>query len=159
MSAADPPPPDATPSEGERFAIEWQPGRGIPWHELTFEQSLGGGPGGQHVNRTASRVTLIWVPRQSGQISPPEVDRIERALAGRMNQRGEVRVRSGQHRRVGRNKTECLDLLERLIRDALTVQRRRRPTRTPKSAHRKRMDQKNRRSQVKKNRQRPGKDD
>lgn len=150
---------DASPPGPVRFAFEWQPGRGIPWSELEFEQTLGGGPGGQHVNRTASRVTLIWVPEQSEHISDEEKLRLAERLKTRISQKGELRIRSGQHRSMSKNKKECLELLSQLLRESLHRPRRRKPTKVPKSAHRKRLDAKNQRGQIKKQRRRPNRDD
>ena len=68
---------------------------------------------------------------------------------------GEISHPSQRHREQPRNVADCLDRLSDVIRGALTPPKRRRPTRTPRSAVAKRLDVKKRRSQTKQMRQRP----
>ncbi len=148
--------PEPTP---DPVGFEWRHDRVIPWSELRFEQSIGGGPGGQHVNKTATRVTLIWSPATSSAFADHEVRKICTNLRTRINSAGELRLRSGANRSARRNRDECLSLMSQLLKEALTTQRRRVATKPTRSSKKRRVDQKRRRSDVKKNRKRPGRDD
>ncbi|MCA8960060.1 MAG: aminoacyl-tRNA hydrolase [Planctomycetes bacterium] len=131
----------------------------IPWSELRFEQDLGGGPGGQHVNRTASRVTLIWIPAASEAFSDFERRRLTEELAHRITQAGELRIRSASERSAHRNREECLSLLATLLAHALAPRRRRVATRPTRASKKRRREDKQRRSDVKRGRRRPRPDD
>lgn len=139
--------------------IEWKPGRFIPENEVRFEQTLGGGPGGQHVNKTATRVTLIWKPESSIAFSSREIERLVQELSHRLTAQGEVRLRSASQRSAHRNKEECVQQLTRLVRAALTPRRKRVATRPSRASKRKRLENKSKRSQTKQRRQRPSRDD
>ena len=73
--------------------FQWRPGRSIPWGEITFAQDAAGGPGGQHANRTATRVSLIWSPDSSEAFSDSERRRLRKGLATRLNRDGQLRLR------------------------------------------------------------------
>ena len=73
----------------------------------------------------------------------------------RLTGTGTLVIASQVHRDQSRNVADCLDRLSDVIRGALTPPKRRRPTRTPRSAVAKRLDVKKRRSQTKQMRQRP----
>jgi ribosome-associated protein len=70
----------------------------IPEHELSFTTARSGGPGGQHVNKVSSRVTLWFNVAESPSLSAFQKRRIMSRLATRINQRGELRVVAQQHR-------------------------------------------------------------
>ncbi len=135
--------------------FEWKPGRVIPWSELDFVQVTGGGPGGQHVNRTATRVTLVWTPSATEALSDNERERVIKYLSGRLNQKGELRIRSASERRAKSNRDECLDRLKLLVSKALAPRRVRRKTRPTRASREKRKQQKQQRAKIKKSRQKP----
>lgn len=139
--------------------VTWRPGRTIPLHELTFEMDAAGGPGGQHANRSATRVSLVWVPADSSAFSDLEKERLQKHLQTRINQRGELRLRSAEERSAERNRRRCLELLAELVRQALTVRKKRVATRPTRASKRRRLDAKSRRSSTKRLRRPPSKDD
>ncbi len=143
----------ATVSEDE---FSWREGRVISWHELTFRSDTSGGPGGQHANRSSTRVTLLWCPADSAALSHTEKARLQRALAARLSRDGILRIRSSTHRSARRNKQECLEILGELLRNALRPKRRRIPTRPSGAAKERRLEAKHRRSQIKDRRRPPG---
>ena len=135
--------------------LEWRPGRVIPASELTFRSDTSGGPGGQHANRSATRITLLWNLDETTAFSDLERKRLETALASRRNKEGVVQVRSSSERSAKRNREECLEILAMLVREALKPQRKRVRTKPTKSSVERRLDDKKRRSQTKQQRRRP----
>jgi ribosome-associated protein len=143
--------------ESEGFV--WRGRRRIPWSELTFRQDAAGGPGGQHANRSATRVSLIWRPLASSALSEEEKERVRAALAPRLTSTGILQLRNGDERSARRNRERCLEQLGQLLRDALTPRRRRKPTRPTRASREKRLESKRQRSRKKEGRRPPGRDD
>lgn len=137
------------------LGYEWRRSRIIPWQEIRFEQDVGGGPGGQHANKTATRVTLVWDLANTSAFSDREQQLLTTELASRINRRGEVRVRSASERSVRSNREECLEIFGALVRRALTPRKPRVATRPTKGSKRRRLDAKKRRSETKAQRRRP----
>lgn len=122
----------------------------IPRAELRFQATRSGGPGGQHVNTTASRVRLSWDVAGSPSLSDRRRRLIMDRLAGRIDQTGALQVVVDTHRSQHRNRREAEDRLATLVRDALRPRKRRKPTRPPAAAKEKRLASKKRRSELKK---------
>jgi len=101
----------------------------IPDWEYWFTASRSGGPGGQHVNTTSSKVTLHWVPANSSVLSDYQKKRIQHRLANRINREGVLQIDAEEHRSQFRNREAAEERLGTLIQDALRVQKRRKPTR------------------------------
>lgn len=101
----------------------------IPDWEYWFTASRSGGPGGQHVNTTSSKVTLHWAPASSSVLNDTQKKRIQHRLANRINREGTLQIDSEEHRSQLRNREAALERLAKLIQDALRVQKRRKPTR------------------------------
>lgn len=110
--------------------------------EVYFEFSCSGGPGGQHVNRTRSRVAACWLPRQSALLGPAQLARIEEKLATRISNDGILRVCSEEQRSQERNRTAALDNLFALVKSALRVPRLRVATRKSRASVQKRLEEK-----------------
>lgn len=132
--------------------VEVKPGLVIPARELWFTSSRSGGPGGQHVNTTNSRVTLHWNVDESGVLSPFRRGKIREKLNNRINDEGVLTFSVSESRSQHRNREIALERLAELVRGALVVQRARRPTKPSKGAKRRRLETKKKRSTVKKNR-------
>jgi ribosome-associated protein len=111
----------------------------IPARELRFSTSRSSGPGGQHVNTTDTKVTLRWNVHDSAVLSDNQRQRITRALAGRLNQRGEIVLACDVHRSQHRNRDEVVARLARFVRAALARRKLRRPTTPSPSAAEKRL--------------------
>jgi ribosome-associated protein len=104
----------------------------IPDDEIVETASRSRGPGGQHVNKTETRVTLRWSVAASRALSAEQRARLLRALAGRLTQRGELVVRCDRFRSRGRNRDFARQRLAELVRESLRVRTPRigtRPTR------------------------------
>ena len=127
----------------------------IPASELSFRFTPSGGPGGQHANRSATRVELIWNVEESEALGPRQKARVRRALRGRIDAEGNLRLVSGAERSQARNRADVLERLGRLVAGALAVPKRRVPTKPSAAARERRMKAKRRRSEVKRLRRTP----
>lgn len=101
----------------------------IPRSELTFRASRAGGPGGQHVNTSSTRVELVWNVERSRAIDAEQRERLRGKLASRMDGDGNVRVVASANRSQLRNREEAEVRLATLVRRALVVPRQRKKTR------------------------------
>lgn len=124
----------------------------IPEHELWFTTARSGGPGGQHVNKVNSRVTLWFNVAESPSLSDFQKRRIMTRLATRINQAGELRVVAQQHRSQMANREAAMARFAALLRDALVQEKPRQQTTIPAAAKRRRVDEKKQRGQVKQQR-------
>ena len=127
----------------------------IPAEAIDWQFARSSGPGGQHVNRTSSKAVL----RFAAGSSPHLPDDVRRRLLARERSRiaadGTLVIASQVHREQPRNVADCLDKLSEMIRRALTPPKRRKRTRTPRSAIANRLETKKHRSQTKRLRRRP----
>jgi ribosome-associated protein len=106
----------------------------IPLSEFAFEYARSGGPGGQNVNKVASKATLRWNPSNSPSLPEPVRARLLAALAGKLTLDGELLVTSQRTRDRARNVDDCLEKLRLIVLQAATPPKRRRASRpTPAS--------------------------
>jgi ribosome-associated protein len=132
-----------------------QNGTIIPGHELELKASLSGGPGGQHVNKTHSRITIRWHLDSSQALSEQQRSYLATRIANRITNAGFVVVHCGTHRQQRRNIQGARQLLKELIYTGLQRPKKRRPTRPTRSSQRKRVDSKKKRGDLKQNRRKP----
>lgn len=126
----------------------------IPGTELAESFSTSGGPGGQHANRAATRVTLTWDVGSSS-IDPDLRLRIERGLGTALDA-GRIHVTVGESRSQWRNRQLARSRLAELVGAALRPPAPpRRPTRPSRRQRRNRLAEKRRRSETKRLRRRP----
>ena len=130
-----------------------RPGLVIPRHELTFRASRAGGPGGQHVNTSSTRVEVVWNVRNTAALSPEERQRVLTKLASRVDREGNLRVVGSEFRSQARNREAAVDRLGETIRKALQVPKSRKKTRPSKASVEKRLTEKKLKSSKKKDRQ------
>jgi len=121
----------------------------IPEAELTFVASRSGGPGGQNVNKVSSRVTVMFDVRRSPVLSNEQRERLLKKLSTRINKEGVLRIVSQRTRSQELNREDAVRRFAELLRQALVVDRLRVETRTPRTAHAKRLEEKKRRTTVK----------
>jgi ribosome-associated protein len=131
----------------------------IPASELREAASRSSGPGGQHVNKTNTRVTLRWNIQNSDALSERQRARLLERLAHRLTSQGALIVHADQARSRTRNRERALIRLSAIVREGLSVQRPRVATKPSKGARKRRVDQKKRRSSLKGQRRRPSADD
>ena len=137
--------------------LEIRPGCVVPFGELEFRFSRSGGPGGQNVNKVASKVDLLFEPGKSRAFAPLERERILQALAGRME--GEVlRVTAEESRSQWENRRRAMEKLVDLLAAALRPKKKRRPTRVGVSVRLRRKESKRRQSVRKRLRKPPDRD-
>jgi ribosome-associated protein len=101
----------------------------IPASELEETASRSSGPGGQHVNKSNTRVTLRWRLRDSNALDPKAKRRVEQRLATRVTRAGELIVHAQSQRSRERNRALARERLAELVRDALRTRAPRVPTR------------------------------
>jgi ribosome-associated protein len=131
----------------------------IPGGELEVVASRSGGPGGQHVNKTSTRITLRWNLVASAALSLDQKRLLADKLAARLTILGELLIHADEHRSQHMNREGARARLADLIREGLKVAPRRIPTRPTGGAKRRRLAGKHRRAEVKRGRQAPGADD
>jgi ribosome-associated protein len=131
------------------------PGLEIPADELGFETTRSGGPGGQNVNKVETRVTLRFDVRGSRVLTEEQRACLEQRLCGRMNRAGELVVHSSRYRSQARNLEDARERTADLIRAALAPRRRRRKTRPTRASKERRLTQKRRRGDTKRDRRGP----
>lgn len=124
----------------------------IPAHELEIRATRAGGPGGQHVNTSSTRVEVTWKASRSEALSPEERERLLLRLASRLDTSGSIRVVAADTRSQTQNRALALDRLAGLVRQALVVPKARRATKPSKASKAKRLDTKKRRSAQKRDR-------
>lgn len=93
--------------------------------ELTFQTSRSGGKGGQNVNKTETKVELTFSVSDSNALSDPEKELIQRKLKNRINDSGELKICSSQHRMQGMNKQHVIDKFLDKIKLALLPEKKR----------------------------------
>ena len=130
----------------------------IPLSELQYRTSRSGGPGGQHVNTSSTRVEVTWNVATSPSLTPEQRTRLLQQLATRLDTEGQVRLVSSGTRSQLRNKEDVTDRLRSTIAAALVVPKKRKPTKPSRASKEKRLESKTRRSGVKKLRQSRGDD-
>jgi ribosome-associated protein len=126
----------------------------IPLAELRFQASRSGGPGGQHVNTSSTRMELWWDVAGSTALSEPDRNRILSRLASRLDSQGRLRLVSGAHRSQLQNRQAVMARLQTVVADALKVPKVRRATRPTKASKERRLEEKKRRGAVKRDRRR-----
>jgi ribosome-associated protein len=100
----------------------------IPRDELSFRASRAGGPGGQHVNKSSTRIELIWNVRSSRVLAATQRSRLTSKLATRLDSEGILRIVASDSRSQARNRDAAEDRLARLVRLALAVPKPRKKT-------------------------------
>jgi ribosome-associated protein len=127
----------------------------IPITELSFRASRSGGPGGQHVNTSSTRVELVWDVANSPSLAVDQRERILTKLSGRISGEGLLSLASSTSRSQHRNREDVTARFIELVRDALRIPKPRRKTKPSKASRDKRLADKRRRSETKKMRGRP----
>ena len=109
----------------------------IPWREIQLSYARSGGPGGQNVNKVASKAVLRFDLRGSPSLPAPARERALARLASRLSRAGVIVLSSDAYRDQPRNREAVVERLRELLAAALVVPKRRRPT-APSAAARER---------------------
>ena len=121
----------------------------VPIEEIELRASRSGGPGGQHANKTASRIEAVLDVRASGSLTEAQKERIAARLGPR------VSAVAQDARSQTRNRGIALERLRARLAEALTPRKHRRPTRPGQAARERRLQAKRRQSERKQARRRP----
>jgi ribosome-associated protein len=121
----------------------------IPDSELQWSFARSGGPGGQNVNKVASKAVLRWHIASSPSVAGDVKERFIKRNESRLTSEGWIVVMSERTRSQRLNRQDCLDILARLLREAVKVPRRRRPTRPTRGSKERRLETKKHRAATK----------
>lgn len=121
----------------------------IPDHELEISASRSGGAGGQHVNKTSTRITLRWNIPRSQALSEYQKKQILEKLASEVTTEGDIIVHNSSTRSQLQNKQNAKEILAQKIRNALYVPKKRKKTKISKKAQEARLQSKKKKSIIK----------
>jgi ribosome-associated protein len=124
----------------------------IPGGELAIAFARSGGPGGQNVNKVASKVELRWNPTTSAALGDDERAWLIERLRSRLTSDGTLIVTSTATRDQLKNRDDATEKLALIVRTALARPKPRRATRPSRSAKRRRVADKRHKSEIKRNR-------
>lgn len=126
----------------------------IPRDELDLKATRSGGPGGQHVNTSSTRIELTWNVAHSPSLWEDERARLLEKLAHRLDSAGQLRIVAQGERSQLQNREAALARFAEVVAKALVVPKRRKATRPTKASKEKRLENKKQRSALKRERQR-----
>ena len=124
----------------------------IPRDELVARATRSSGAGGQHVNKTSSRIQLSWDVGASPSLDDAQRERLLRKLASRLTTDGVLTVSVSDTRSQHRNREIAEERLNEVVNAALVVPKKRKATRPTRAAKEKRLDSKKLHSKKKQNR-------
>lgn len=142
---------DTVPSAAENL-LRVSGSLSIPRSELDTRVSRASGAGGQHVNKTSSRVEIFWNIRESRALTEEERARLLTRLASRLTTSGSVRIVASDMRSQTRNRELAEERLSETIARALVIPKKRRPTKPSQAARQARLESKKRQSRKKRDR-------
>jgi ribosome-associated protein len=126
----------------------------IPDSEIAVKATRSSGAGGQHVNKTSSRIEITWNIRDSKSLSDDQRAILVERLSSRLSTEGTLRIVSSEMRSQKQNRERAEIRLAETIKRALTPRKKRKPTRRPRSADEARLASKKLQSKKKRDRRR-----
>jgi ribosome-associated protein len=142
-------PSSSAPTEGALVVNERV---AIPRSEFEYRASRSGGPGGQHVNTSSTRIELLWDFATSRALDDAARARLAEKLAARLDADGKVRVVASDRRSQQQNRVAAEERLADLVRRALVVPKPRKKTKPSRAAKEKRLAEKRHHSERKRRR-------
>jgi ribosome-associated protein len=124
----------------------------IPADELQFTFARSSGPGGQNVNKVASKATLRWDVRGTPSLPEDVKQRFLTTYQSRVTTLGEILIVSQESRDQPRNIEICREKLRQMILAVVRAPKKRRATKPTKGSQTRRLNEKKSRSQVKEGR-------
>lgn len=128
----------------------------IPDEELSVHFARSGGPGGQNVNKVATKCELRFALDRSRALDPGVKARLRARYPAHVTDAGEFLIASDRTRSQAQNRADAERRLGEMIRAVLTPPKPRRKTRVPKGERRRRVEAKRRRGEQKRMRRAPG---
>ncbi|MCK4745925.1 MAG: aminoacyl-tRNA hydrolase [Bacteroidales bacterium] len=120
--------------------------------EVVFRTSRSSGPGGQHVNKTESRVELLWDPVESVCLDEQQKSRLRIRLKTRLTDQGILILVSDKYRSQHRNREDVTERFVQLVSKGIIPAKKRHPTRPTRASQEKRIKQKKIRGEIKRSR-------
>ncbi len=139
--------------------LEITPALRLPLSELEYRATRSGGPGGQHVNTSSTRIEVWWDLRGSPTLGEEQRARLLQRLATRLDGEGRLRIVASQSRSQLRNREAATERLREVVAAALAVRKARKRTRPSRASKAARLEAKRRRSALKRDRRSPRHDD
>ncbi|HEY7503599.1 MAG TPA: alternative ribosome rescue aminoacyl-tRNA hydrolase ArfB [Gemmatimonadales bacterium] len=139
--------------------LEITPSLVLPLAELDYRATRSGGPGGQHVNTSSTRIEVWWDVRASPSLTEEQRTRVVARLSRRLDGEGRLRVVASESRSQLRNREAATERLRELVASALAIPKPRKRTRPSRAAKAARLEAKRRRSALKRDRRRPPPDE
>jgi ribosome-associated protein len=133
--------------------LEISPDLRIPLAELDYQASRSGGPGGQHVNTSSTRIEVWWDVARSPSLSEEQRAHLLERLRSRLDSTGRLRLVSSASRSQLRNREDVTERLRLVVASALAVRKKRKPTKPSRAAKAARLESKRRRAVTKERRQ------
>jgi ribosome-associated protein len=124
----------------------------VPEEEFAWSFARSGGPGGQNVNKVASKAVLRWDVGKTTSLPADVKARLRTQQANRITSQGVLILTSQQHRDQERNKQDCLEKLRSMVLQAAATPKKRRPTRPTRGSKERRIQAKKRRATLKSSR-------
>ena len=135
--------------------LEITPELRIPLFELDYQASRSGGPGGQHVNTSSTRIEVWWDVANSPSVTPEQRAQLLARLGPRLDSNGRLRLVSSGSRSQLRNREDVTERLRSVVADALIVRKKRKATKPSRAAKAARLEAKRQRSSTKQRRRAP----
>ncbi|MFN2261665.1 MAG: alternative ribosome rescue aminoacyl-tRNA hydrolase ArfB [Psychroflexus sp.] len=123
--------------------------------EIEFKTALSGGPGGQHVNKTETKVILIWDLAKSEVFSESQKNRLQEKLSAKLNKDQQLQLSVAETRSQHKNKKLVVEKFLKMLQSALKQRRKRIKTKPSRAAKLKRLKKKKQHSEKKANRKKP----
>ena len=123
--------------------------------EMQFKAVRSSGPGGQHINKTATKVAVHFNVSASQGLTEAEKELLNQRLANRLNSDGELHLQCGETRSQHRNKLRVMSRLITLLKENLVVAKTRKKSKPSKGAVEKRLKSKRQHALKKANRKPP----